>query len=90
MVHLKINHIPVEVPEGTTILNAARQVGLRIPTLCFVERLQAPGACRVCVVELEGVQNLAASWSMPVTEGMQVLTNSRRVRNAIRFNPSGP
>ncbi|MCY2987954.1 MAG: NADH-dependent [FeFe] hydrogenase, group A6 [Planctomycetota bacterium] len=85
MVHLKINHIPVEVPEGTTILNAARQVGLRIPTLCFVERLQAPGACRVCVVELEGVQNLAASCSMPVTEGMQVLTNSRRVRNARRM-----
>jgi NADP-reducing hydrogenase subunit HndD len=85
MVQLKINNVPVEVPEGTTILNAARQVGIRIPTLCYVERLQAPGACRVCVVELEGVQNLAASCSMPVAEGMKVRTNSRRVRHARRL-----
>ena len=85
MVQLKINNTPVEVPEGTTILNAARSVGVRIPTLCYVERLQAPGACRVCVVEIEGVQNLAASCSMPVAEGMKIRTNSRRVRKARRL-----
>jgi NADH dehydrogenase/NADH:ubiquinone oxidoreductase subunit G len=53
--------------------------------LCYVERLQAIGACRVCVVELEGMQNLAASCSMPVTQGMKVFTNTRRVREARRL-----
>ncbi len=73
---------PVEVPEGTTILHAARTAGVRIPTLCYVERLQAIGACRVCVVEIEGMINLASSCSMPVAEGMRVRTNTRRVRQA--------
>ena len=84
MIKLNINNIPVEVPEGTSILHAARQVGINIPTLCYVERLQAIGACRVCVVEVEGAQNLAASCSMPVREGMNVFTNTARVRNARR------
>ena len=85
MIKLTINKISVEVPEGTTILNAARQAGIRIPTLCYVEGLQAIGACRVCIVEIEGVYALAASCSMPVSEGMKVLTNSRRVREARRM-----
>ena len=66
MIQLTINNMPVEVPEGTTILHAARQAGIRIPTLCYVEGLQAIGACRVCVVEVEGARNLVASCSMPV------------------------
>lgn len=82
MITLSINNITVEVPEGTTILAASKKAGLRIPTLCFVEGLQAIGACRVCVVELEGARNLVASCSMPVAEGMKVHTNSRRVREA--------
>ena len=82
MVRLTINGAPVEVPEGTTILHAARTAGVRIPTLCYVERLQAIGACRVCVVEIEGMINLASSCSMPVAEGMRVRTNTRRVRQA--------
>ncbi len=81
---LTINNIPVEVPEGTTILAASKQAGLHIPTLCFVEGLQAIGACRVCVVEVEGARNLVASCSMLVAQGMKVLTNSRRVREARR------
>jgi iron-only hydrogenase group A len=85
MIKLTINNIPVEVPEGTTILNAARKAGIRIPTLCYVEGLQAIGACRVCIVEIEGVYALAASCSMPVSKGMKVLTNSRRVREARRM-----
>ena len=54
MTQLTINGFAVEVPEGTTILNAARKAGVRIPTLCYVEGLKAVGACRVCVVEVEG------------------------------------
>ncbi|MHB8974130.1 MAG: NADH-dependent [FeFe] hydrogenase, group A6 [Pirellulaceae bacterium] len=82
MVRLTINDASVEVPAGTTILHAARKAGIRIPTLCYVERLQAIGGCRVCVVEIEGMRNLAASCSMPVTEGMRVHTNTRHVRQA--------
>jgi NADP-reducing hydrogenase subunit HndD len=84
MIQLSINNIRVEVPENTTILAASRKAGLRIPTLCFVEGLQAIGACRVCVVELEGARNLVASCSMPVAKGMKVFTNTRRVREARR------
>jgi len=84
MVTLTINGISVEVPEGTTILTASKHAGIRIPTLCFVEGLQAIGACRVCVVELEGARNLVASCSMPVGRGMKVFTNTRRVREARR------
>lgn len=82
MIQLTINNISVEVPEGTTILAASKKAGLRIPTLCHVEGLQAIGACRVCIVELEGARNLVASCSMPVAQGMKVHTNSRRVREA--------
>lgn len=81
---LTINHISVEVPEGTSILAAAKKVGVNIPTLCFVEGLHPIGACRVCMVEIEGARNLAASCSMPATEGMKVFTNSRKVREARR------
>jgi NADP-reducing hydrogenase subunit HndD len=79
---LTINNIRVEVPEGTSILAAAKQVGIRIPTLCYVEGLKAIGACRVCIVEVEGARNLVASCSMPVGEGMKVFTNTRKVREA--------
>jgi iron only hydrogenase large subunit-like protein/ferredoxin len=84
MITLTINNIPVEVPEGSTILAASKKAGIRIPTLCFVEGLQAIGACRVCVVELEGARNLVASCSMPVARAMKVFTNTRRVREARR------
>jgi NADP-reducing hydrogenase subunit HndD len=82
MPSLTINNIPVQVPDGTSILAAAKQVGVRIPTLCFVEGLKAIGACRVCIVEVEGARNLVASCSMPATEGMKVFTNTRKVREA--------
>ncbi|HUT92225.1 MAG TPA: NADH-dependent [FeFe] hydrogenase, group A6 [Thermoguttaceae bacterium] len=85
MIRLTINNTPVEVPEASTILDAARQAGVKIPTLCYVEGLRAIGACRVCVVEIEGAQNLAASCSTPVAEGMKVRTNTRRVREARRL-----
>jgi NADP-reducing hydrogenase subunit HndD len=69
MIQLSINNIPVAVPEGSTILAASKQAGIRIPTLCFVEGLHPVGACRVCVVELEGARNLVASCSMPAAQG---------------------
>ena len=80
-----INNCPVEVPEGATILTAAHKLGIKIPTMCYVEKVQCIGACRVCLVEVEGARTLAASCSMPVTNGMKVFTNTRRVREARRM-----
>ncbi|NMC21320.1 MAG: ferredoxin [Thermogutta sp.] len=82
MVKAWINQQEVEVAEGTTILCAAKQAGIRIPTLCYVESLRPIGACRVCVVEVENYRNLVAACSTCVTEGMRVRTNSARVRRA--------
>src|SRR5271157_2113430 len=84
MINLTINHTLVEVPEGSTLLAAARQAGIKIPTLCHVEGLQTIGACRVCVVEVEGARNLCASCAMPAAAGMKVHTNTTRVRTARR------
>ncbi len=66
------------------ILEAARQIGIKIPTLCNVEGKTPQGACRVCVVEVDGAKNLAASCCTPVAENMKVFTNSLRVRQARR------
>ncbi|MBP7127164.1 [FeFe] hydrogenase, group A [Myxococcota bacterium] len=84
MVNLTINGIPVQVPEGTTVLQAARHASIRIPTLCYLENVQAIGACRVCMVEIEGARTLVPSCVAPVAEGMKVRTNTERVRNARR------
>ena len=75
-----IDNVKVEVPNGTTILDAAKQIGIKIPTLCYLRDVQAIGACRVCLVEIEGAKALAASCSTPVSEGMKVRTNTSRVR----------
>lgn len=79
MVNLKINGKDVSVPAGTTILDAARKAGIRIPTLCYLRDINAIGACRVCVVEVKGARSLVASCVYPVSEGMEVTTNSKRV-----------
>ena len=79
MVNLKINNIPVTVPAGTTILDAAKQAGIKIPTLCYLREINAIGACRVCVVEVKGARTLVASCVYPVNEGMEVFTNTPRV-----------
>ncbi|MBE6890752.1 MAG: 2Fe-2S iron-sulfur cluster binding domain-containing protein, partial [Ruminococcaceae bacterium] len=75
-VNLKINGLPVTVPAGTTILDAANSVGIRIPTLCFLKDINAIGACRICVVEVKGARSLVASCVYPVNEGMEVFTNT--------------
>ncbi|MBW6490537.1 MAG: [FeFe] hydrogenase, group A [Lentimicrobium sp.] len=80
LVNLKINNMPIAVEEGTTILEAARKLNFRIPTLCNHPDLTVAGNCRVCVVEVKGARLLAASCATPVSEGMEVSTNSEKVR----------
>ena len=82
---LTIDNAGVEVPWGTTILNAARTVGIRIPSLCYLEGVHVIGGCRVCLVEVAGARTLTASCSTPVAEGMKVLTNTPKVRAARRM-----
>ena len=82
MVNLTINGLPVAVKEGTTILEAARKLNFNIPTLCNHPDLCVAGNCRVCVVKVLDARTLAAACSTPVTEGMDVMTNSLSVRTA--------
>lgn len=79
-VKLKINGIEVEAPKNATILEAARIAGIRIPTLCYMKEINAIGACRICVVEVKGARALAAACVYPVNEGMEVFTNTPKLR----------
>lgn len=81
-VNLKINNIPVSVDEGTTILDAAKKLNFKIPTLCNHDDLCVAGNCRVCVVEQKGARSLPAACATPVSEGMEINTNSLKVRSA--------
>ncbi len=83
-ISILVNNVKVEVPEGRTILHAAQAAGVKIPTLCYVEDRTPQGACRVCVVEVEGARNLQAACCTPATNNMRILTNTRRVREARR------
>lgn len=82
MIGVTIDGKPMEVREGVTVLEAARSAGVRIPTLCHLEGREPLGACRVCLVEIEGAKALAASCSTPVSAGMKIRTFSPRVREA--------
>lgn len=86
MVNLTIDHKKVQVPEGTTILKAAAAAGVEIPTLCFLKDLNEIGACRICCVEIEGKETLAASCNTKVEEGMVVYTSSLKAHYARRMN----
>ena len=86
MVTLKIDNQIVTVPEGTTILEAAKSVHINIPTLCYLKDINEIAACRLCVVEIEGHVRLVPSCDNVVSEGMVVYTNSPRVREARRVN----
>ena len=86
MVKLWIDNQEVNVEKGTTILNAAASVGIKIPTLCFLKDLNEIGACRVCIVEIKGKDALVAACNTAVEEGMEIYTNSKRVMNARRTN----
>ncbi|MFR6379937.1 MAG: 2Fe-2S iron-sulfur cluster-binding protein [Evtepia sp.] len=74
------------VPEGTTILDAAKTVDIHIPTLCYLREINEVAACRVCAVEVEGVDKLAAACNTQVEDGMVVRTNTQRVRLARKTN----
>lgn len=82
MVELEINNIKVSAEEGMTILDAAKSVGIKIPTLCHMKDMLPTGACRMCVVEVEGIRGLTPSCAYPISKGMKVDTNSARVRVA--------
>ena len=84
-VSLLINNREVTVPAGATILQAAIQAGVRIPTLCHSRDLIPAGACRICLVEVAGARNLVTACSYPVSAGMKVTTDSDRVVNARRL-----
>jgi len=85
-VTLTINGQTVQVPAGTTILEAAEKAGIKIPTLCYLKDINEIAACRMCVVEVEGSDRLAAACDTPVEEGLVVHTNTPKVRKARRIN----
>jgi iron-only hydrogenase group A len=82
MIQVTINGQALSVKPETTVLQAARQAGITIPTLCFLEKNDPLGACRVCMVEVEGAKTLMAACATPCAEKMVVHTNTRRVRQA--------
>ena len=86
MVKLTIDNIAVEVENGATILDAARKVHINIPTLCYFKKLNEIGACRICVVEVEGNERLVAACNTKAEDNMVVFTNSPRVREARTVN----
>ena len=82
MLNVKVNGIAVCVPKGATILEAARAAGVEIPTLCYMKEKNEIGACRICVVEATGARGLVTACVYPVTEGMEIQTNTPKVRAA--------
>ncbi len=86
MVNVTIDGVKVQVPERTTILEAARLAGINIPTLCYWKELNEIGACRVCVVEVEGFNRLFTACNNTVSEGMVIKTNSKKAREARKTN----
>ena len=86
MVKITINNEPIEVLEGTTILEACKQAHYPVPSLCYLKGINDIGACRVCCVEVVGIDRLVTSCNNVVKEGMEILTNSAKVREARRTN----
>lgn len=82
MVNIKINGMPLSVPEGSTILEAARFAGIEIPTLCYLKDINEIGACRLCMVEVKGARSLVTACVYPVFEGMEVSTNTKKVMDS--------
>ena len=82
MTTLTIDNIQVAVEEGSTVLDAARQIGVKIPTLCYLKDINVIGACRICMVEVQGARTFMAACVTPVTDGMVVRTNTPAVIKA--------
>jgi formate dehydrogenase major subunit len=85
MIHVTIDGQSIEVPEQTTVLNAARMAGVTIPTLCDLPALKPYGSCRMCVVEVEGFRTLQSSCTLPASEGMVVRTDTPKLHEARKF-----
>lgn len=85
MIHAIIDGIPVEVEEGTTILQAAETAGIKIPTLCYLKDLAPDGSCRMCLVEIEGNPKLQTACSTPITEGSVINTHTEKVVDSRKF-----
>ncbi|KGG79558.1 ferredoxin [Caloranaerobacter azorensis H53214] len=81
-VTITIDNQVIQVPENYTVLEAARSIGIDIPTLCYLKEINEVAACRMCLVEVEGARNLQTSCVLPVREGMVVRTNTKKVREA--------
>ena len=81
-VNIKINGMPLSVPKGISILEAARFAGIEIPTLCYLKGMNEIGACRICMVEVKDARSLVTACVYPVNEGMEVFTNTERVRHS--------
>lgn len=86
MVNIKINGQSISVPGNYTVLEAARSANIEIPTLCYLKDVSKTGSCRMCIVEVVGARNLQAACVYPVSEGMEVLTNTQKVRDARKVN----
>ncbi len=85
MLNIKINNMPCTVPYGTTILEAARSIGIEIPTLCFLKEINEIGACRFCVAEVKGARSLVAACVYPIErEGTEIFTNTEKIRSSRR------
>lgn len=82
MINLTIDRRPIQVEPGTTVLEAARQMGVYIPTLCYLKQINKIGACRMCLVEVQGARGLQTSCTIPCSEGMEVKTNTTAIREA--------
>ena len=82
MVNIKINNMPLSVPKSISILEAARMAGIEIPTLCYLKKINEIGACRICMVEVKGARSLVTACVYPVNEGMEIFTNTERVRKS--------
>lgn len=81
-VNIKINGVPLQVPGGITILEAARYAGIEIPTLCYLKEINEIGACRICMVEVKGARSLVTACVFPINEGMEIFTNTQKVRES--------
>lgn len=81
-----VDGVQVEVPKGSTALEAARTAGVSIPTLCYLKGINEIGACRMCLVEVKGARTLQASCVFPVTDGMEIKTSTPAVREARKVN----
>lgn len=85
-VNVKINNREYAVPANSTVLEAARYAGIDIPTLCYLKDINEIGACRICLVEVKGARGLVTACVYPVNEGMEIFTNTPKIRNARKTN----